>query len=270
MLNKKEKTAYTLTIIVALLFASWWLFNFIWASPGDKSLELYSDTYWVTALVGSVIGFIAAKQWGGWKSIFGKSLCFFSLGMLAQVAGQLTYSYFAIVKGVETPYPSVGDIGFFGSIIFYILGIIFLSKAIGAHFNKASKGQKVIAVLIPLLILVGSYAIFLRSYEFSGDPLVTFLDFGYPLGQALYLSLALLAYILSFRLLGGTMKNKILLLLFALAVQYSADFNYLYRVNHEQWYAGDINDFQYQTAYLLMTLALLSIGAVVTKLRAKN
>jgi len=58
--------------------------------------------------------------------------------------------------------------------------------------------------------------------------LVVFLDFGYPLGQAVYVSLALVVLLSLGKFLGGVMKRPVLLLLLAFILQYAADFNFLY------------------------------------------
>ena len=86
-----------------------------------------------------------------------------------------------------------------------------------------------------------------------------FLDFGYPLGQALYVSLALLTYLLSTKTLGGIMKNKVLLILFALAVQYAADYNFLSQAYAETWRNGGYGDAIYLLAYFLMALGLIQL-----------
>lgn len=267
--NIKEKLAYSWAFVLAGGFLAWWLFNYFVADPSNtRSSELYSDTYWVVGVIGIVCGLFAAKEWGGFKSIFGRSLMLFSLGLAAQVFGQITYSYYALVEHVEAPYPSIGDIGFFGSIILYIVAVLLLLKAVGVKFRTAPASSKLIAAAIPAALLIASYTALLKGYEFSGDKLITVLDFGYPLGQAFYISLALLAYILSLKSLGGRMKNKILLLIFALTVQYAADFLFLYRLSNDHWYPGDISDMVYQLAYLFMTLAMLQIGGVARSLRA--
>ena len=266
----KEKTAYIIAFLGFLGYSIWWLINFISGETDTRSHEIYSDSYWVLALIGAVFGIFVARQWGGFKSSFGRALYLFSLGLLAQVFGQVTYTYFAWVQNVEAPYPSIGDIGYFGSIILYALGAIVLSRAVGAKFSLASIPQRTVAILLPAALLVASYAIFLKDYEFTGDKLITFLDFGYPLGQAFYLAIALFMYVVSFKLLGGIMKNKILLLLFALLIQYLADFLFLYQYSREEWYPGNFSDYLYQVAYLMMTLALLWIGSTARKLSSRG
>lgn len=267
---KSKSKGFKFAVFVSLFFVVWWLINFIFLSPGHKSLEFYSDSYWVVGLLGAIYGLRVSKEWGGVKSLFGRSLLFFSFGLLAQVFGQITYSYFALFEGIEAPYPSVGDIGFFGSIILYVFGLLSLKKALRVEVSSVSFVKKTISVVLPILLLGFSYIVFLRSYEATDNTLVTLLDFGYPLGQAFYISLALLIYLLSLKALGGIMKNKILMIILALVIQYLADFTFLYRFSNDEWYAGGIDDLIYQMAYLIMTLTLLHMGTVAKRLNPKS
>lgn len=195
----------------------------------------------------------------------------FSIGLLLQEFGQLVYAYYAIVKSVETPYPSMGDIGFFGSVLFYIYGAILLVKLSGAGLSLKKLGNKAVALIIPAAILSASYMLFLKGYTYdSNHPLTAVLDFGYPLGQALYIAIALLAYLLSMKLLGGLMRSKILLIIIALGAQYIADFNFLFQASHETWKTAGYGDLLYMTSYLIMTLALLNMSAHTLSISVKN
>jgi hypothetical protein len=101
-------------------------------------------------------------------------------------------------------------------------------------------------------------------------PLVVFLDFGYPLGQAIYISLAVLTYLLSRSVLGGIMKMRILFILFALVIQYMSDYTFLYQASRGVWHAGGINDFLYITAYFIMALSLLQFESVYRTIKERN
>lgn len=232
--------------------------------------EIFTDTYGIVPVLAGVYGLTVAHKWGGFTSVMGKAVKFFSLGLLAQGFGQATYSVYYLVLGIEVPYPSIGDLGYFGSIPLYILGIYFLGKAAGMRISTKSLGPLVVSVLIPLLMLALSYVLFLSTYEVDpAAPLVTFLDFGYPLGQALYISLAIMAYFLSRPVLGGVMKPRIIFVLLALVVQYLADFTFLYQVINDSWVAGGINDFMYLLAYAGMFYALVSLEDVYFGLKTK-
>lgn len=269
--NRKLKTFYILGSLTFIGFSGWWVFNQIQFNPADTSNGWFSDSYWVAPLVGGIAGLWAAKKWGGLKSVFGRAIFLLAVGLLAQVFGQIIYTYYARVQGVEAPYPSIGDVGYFGSVVLYIGGIYLLAKTAGARLSKAGNLKKILALALPLLLLAVSYIVFLKDYQVDwSHPVTVLLDFGYPLGQSIYLSLALLTYFLSKGLLGGIMKNKILLLLTALLVQYAADYSFLYRFNREKWYAGDFTDYIYLVAYFLMTIALLRLVGTVENIKHQN
>ena len=54
---------------------------------------------------------------------------------------------------IDVPYPSIGDIGYFGSIPLYIFGVIFLAKSMGVELSLGSFANKLKALLIPVTIL---------------------------------------------------------------------------------------------------------------------
>ncbi len=223
------------------------------------------------ALLGAFLGFRLSKDWGGRKSLIGRAIQMFAIGLLAQEFGQITYSLYTLILHQEIPYPSIGDIGYFGSIFFYIYGVWLLGKAVGTKFSLQSYGSKLQALLIPAAVLAVSYWFFLKEYVVDwSSPVTVFLDFGYPLGQAIYISLAILVYSLSRKYLGGLMRPVILFVLFALAVQYLADFMFLYQTYHETWTTAGFNDFVYLVAYFVMTIALLRFGAVAEKIKASG
>ncbi len=111
-----------------------------------------------------------------------------------------------------------------------------------------------------MVLLVLSYFIFLQGYQFDfSNKIKIFLDFGYPLGQAFYVSIAILILIMSRKFLGGLMKLPIILFLFALIVQYASDFNFLYSANNNTWHVGGIGDFLYMFSYLCMTMSIVFV-----------
>lgn len=252
---------YSLTTLALFFgFTIWWVMLHIFHEPASISHEIFAATYGVMALWGGIVGLVAARAWGGWRSIMGRALLLFSLGLLLQEFGQLSYSYFIWFKHIDVPYPSIGDIGYFGSIPVYIYGVVLLGKAAGAHVSLRSYAGRIKALLIPVVLLAVSYASFLLDYPFGEvGGLTLFLDFGYPLGQAIYVSLAILVYLLSRTMLGGIMKQPLIILLLALVAQYVADYMFLYQTIQETWQVGGVNDYSYLFSYTLMTIGLLSV-----------
>lgn len=257
-----------IAVLVFIFYTTWWIILQVSGAHGTQFHELFSDTYGVAALIGALVGYSVAENWGGWKSKMGKAIILFSLGLLAQAFGQFVYTYYYLVAGIEAPYPSLGDLGYFGSIPLYIGGMVLLADAAGVNFTLRKVTNQIQALVIPLFLLGISYMIFLQGYEFDlSQPLIILLDFGYPFGQAIYVSLALLTYFLSRKMLGGIMREKILFVLVALFVQYMADYTFLYQFANGTWSAGGINDFMYLISYFFMTLALFNVR--VSEVRAK-
>ncbi|HSX41300.1 MAG TPA: hypothetical protein VLF21_01500 [Candidatus Saccharimonadales bacterium] len=264
-----NKGPWRLAVVMFLGLTAWWGYIQV-AFPKDHiAYQIFSGTYGLMALYGGIFGLVTARAWGGFKSVVGKAVGLFALGLLFQEFGQLAYSYYAYFLHTEIPYPSLGDIGYFGSIPLYIAGGWQLAKAAGVKFSLRGFGSRILALFIPLVILLASYAEFLRDYQFAGAQWLTVsLDFGYPLGQAIYISVAILAYLLSRKLLGGIMRKTILLVIFALAVQYAADFTFLYLAHKQAVYPGSISDFIYLVSYFLMTISLLRFGHTYGKVGA--
>lgn len=260
-----------LQILVTVIFlgiVGWWIsFQHVVNQQG-LSVQWFSATYGIVALIGSIIGFLAARKWGGFRTVLGKALTFFSLGLLAQEAGQLIYAYYIYVAKVQIPYPSWGDVAYFGSVLLYITAALFLAKAAGAKFSLKDTKYKAIAILVPLVLLIASYTILLHNHHYdTSKPLTVFLDFGYPMGQAIYISIAITAYLLSRKLLGGVMKQGIVLIIIALFVQYVADSTFIYQSSRNTYLSGKYDDLIYLIAYFAMTTAMIKFHTIYSSLR---
>jgi len=264
-----------LQIFVTLIFlslAGWWIsFQHVLAGQGLSIKWFDSVTYGLVALIGAIIGFFTARKWGGFKSILGKSLLFFSLGLLAQYAGQLIAAYYIYIAKVGLPYPAWDDAAFFGSTILYIIAALYLAKAAGIKVSLKSVSYKIVAIVVPLILLVVSFSILMHNHQYNTkDPLSVFLDIGYPIGEALYISIAIVAYLLSRKFLGGIMKAGILLVILALAVQYVSDFTFIYQSNRNIYVSGNYDDLFYLIAYFVMTTSMIKFHVIYNHLKSKT
>lgn len=266
---QRYKILFSITVFLFSVFTVWWLIlRFSPFGLDDLHNQLFAAVYGVVALWGGIVGLLVSKNWGGTKSLMGRAILMFAIGLFLQEFGQLTYSYYIYFQGIEVPYPSIGDIGYFGSIPFYIYGVWLLGKVSGVRYSLKSLPSIIIAVLLPSVLVLVSYVAFLTNYEFDFTlPLLTFLDFGYPLGQAIYISLALVVFVLSKNYLGGTMRTSVLLIIFALIIQYLADFVFLYQAINGLWYAGGFNDYMYLVAYFVMAISLIHLYGDLLRLR---
>ncbi len=266
------KDRYTKFIIVwGALMTIWWLVLHAGTFSENQYLIFGAVYGTIITLFVSLFGFSTAKYWGGMKSIMGKAIFFLSAGVFAQFLGQLVFSFYNIILGVEVPYPSLADIGYFGNIPLYVLGIIYLAQASGLKLSLKSFGSKLQAVFIPIIMIAISYTLFLREYDFASSDLLTMvLDFGYPIGQGLYLSIALVTYSLSVKTLGGIMRSRIVFILAAFVMQYLADFNFLYQHLVGTWYNGGYGDYLYLIAYVFMGIGLFQLRVTAQALRAEE
>lgn len=262
-LLQDRKARILFVYYIALLI--WWVYIFSTGQRDGFQNYLFGAAYAIIALIGGLIGISVSRHWGAWRSTVGRGIIFLSAGLLAFAFGQFAWSYYNIILQVEVPYPSVADIGYVGTIPLYFLGMIFFAKAAGAKFALRIWTGKLQAIIVPLIVLLFSYWIFLRDYEFDFDqPVKIFIDFGYPLGQALTISIGILAFTLSRNFLGGLMKGKIRLLIFALTFQYVTDFSFLFQASRGAYYNGGPIDFMYATSFLIMSLGLISFRYIAT------
>ena len=267
--NRRSSAQY---FILGILFVGFniWFFYLHTLNP-DSNLaarQLWGSAYQVIALLGGIIGLFISKKWGGLKSLIGRAIFFLSLSLLLQSFGQSVSSYYNYVSGAGLPYPSLGDVGFFGSTICYIVGAWLLAKATGIHFSLKTLHGKVVSFIVPVILIGIAYFFFLRGYVFDWSaPVKIFLDFGYPLGDALYVSLATIAFILSTNFLGGIMRKPILFLIFALIFQYVADFTFLYQSSSGAWSVAGINDYLYFASYFIMAISLVVFGDTFNRIK---
>lgn len=264
----------TLIVIMAFFFfVAWRCFLLFLPSTNVINLAMSSIFWWgalypVVAIVGTILGYSISRNWGGVRSTMGRAIFVISSGLLLQVVGGAIATYY-VYFNVEALYPSWADFGFFGSVIMYIYGCILLSKTSGIKFSLKSTLNKLQAVMTPLVLLIASYIVFLKGYEFDWSaPLRIFLDFGYPLGQALYVSIAISTLILSRNILGGIMKKPVTILLIALVFQYFSDYMFLYQASHESYVPGGIVDFFYLVSYFFMSVSLVQFGIALKKIRS--
>ena len=267
-IRKKPVTILAVLFFVAL--SVWWTTIFYRGLTEGIENNAFTLIYPLLSLFGGIMGLVLARRWGGFKSFLGSSISLFGLGLLAQFFGQASYAYYIYISGIQVPYPSIGDLGYFGSVVLYIFAVLELFKVIHVKVTLQSFSNKLQAILIPLAMLCFSFIFFLRGYVFDWQqPLKIFLDFGYPLGEATYVSLAILVLLLSRNFLGGTMRKPILFLVFVLIAQYISDFTFLYQASKSTWYVGGINDYMYLVSYFLMTISLLYIGTVLDQIRSR-
>lgn len=259
-----QKIAYLLVCFYILIFLWFVIIN---ALGLRESLQNYAFgvTYAFIALVGGVSGLKISRKWGGFLSEVGRGIGFFSLGLIGLFFGQAVWSYFNIVAQVEVPYPSLADIGFFSIIPFYSLGMLAFAKAAGAQFSLRRLDGKIYALLLPAAMVSAVYFIFIQGLVFDfSNPVKTFFDFGYPLGEAIAISIGLVTYILARGILGGHMRSRIAFLSFAIVFHFITEFTFIYKAGAGTYYNAGPVDLMYATSFVIMSIGLLSFKEIET------
>ncbi len=261
------KNKMLILTFVSVFFILWGLYiNFF--LPADNLQSGYlTDTYGIIALIAAVFGYLVSKDWGGKNSVVGKALIYLSAGLLMQFLGNLSYTLIYYLTNIENPYPAFGEIFYMISAPLYLMGIWNLGVASGAKFSLSTRKGKLYAITITLALLIGSYFVFIHGRIDPTEPLLNrFLDIYYPLGQTLFVSLAICTYVLSTNLLGGIMRARVLFILFALIFQYFADGIFLYQTRNDMWQPAGLSDLMFIISYFLMGIGLVLYESAAHKI----
>ena len=89
---------------------------------------MYSFALNLLGFMGGVTGLIVSGHWGRLKSDVGRGIFLLSSGTVSLGIGGFFWSFYNFVLKLEVPYPSLADLGFFGAIPLWIMGIIFLME----------------------------------------------------------------------------------------------------------------------------------------------
>src|SRR3982751_4425894 len=96
-----EKIKNTKNILL-LPLALWVVYLILWvginAFDWSFSKDDYTDSYSIIALTTGIVGLISARNWGLFKSRFGATIGYISIGLLLQFLGHAIYAYYFRVK----------------------------------------------------------------------------------------------------------------------------------------------------------------------------
>jgi len=257
----KHPLAKMVLILFVLLFIFWVWINAQGLQEGMIN-NLFGLVYPFVSFIAGLYGIrLSLSKWGGYKTVVGRGVLFLALGLLAEVFGQWAWSFYVIILGVEIPYPSIADIGYFLIVPFYSYAMYNFAIAAGAKFNLKNYVGKIQAIVIPILMIGVAYFLFLRNIDVDfSSALRTFLDFGYPTFEAIAISIGILTYSLSRGILGGVMRSRILYLIWALVAQYVTDYTFLYQVGIETYYNAGVVDLMYTISLTIMALGVISFS----------
>ncbi len=217
--------------------------------------DLFADTYFLVPLLSFIGGLFAAYHWHLLHTNIGKALIAFSIGQLMQTLGQVTYSIYYVVLGVENPYFTLGDIFYLSSLIFFILGFIFLYKGMGITLHMVSKHCMQIITGIILFLVIVKIALPVGFLIFSDELVMAYISIGIIL-------VCLVSFLLvsTWYVLAGAFRQSFILIFLSFIVLLVADAVYLNETYTGSWQAGGISDTFYLISYFLLGLGLTTLG----------
>lgn len=248
-----KKIALLLLTYYFIIFVWWIVLNFyLHVKDPREPANLLFTTYGFLGLFGVINGLRIAKKWGGWDSKLGRGLIFLCLGLLGQTIGLSIWLYYNLVLKVDVPYPAWSDAGYFSIIPFNVLAMISLGYLAGVKFSFRSAKAKFFALFVGILMVSVAYFLFLKEVKVDfSNPVRTFLDFGYPLGEALVISMAITVYGVTTKTLGGTFKIPMIFTIYYLFFVFLSDYSFLYTAGQGTYYNGSWVDLVYATENLM-------------------
>lgn len=260
----KINTYQKIAIITYLSVLIMWFYIQLTNTVAQNINYIFSFIFGLIPFIGGMLGMYIARGWGGLKSVVGRAIFFFSLGLFLWGFGENIWSYYNFFRSEPAPYPSLADIGFAPSIFFWIIGMAYLAKASGAiQVFKKSSWAKLFVLIAPILLLAISYYMLVNVAR--GGVLVpegesalkVILDIAYPLGDFLALTLALIVTTLTSKYLGGYYKVPITSMFIGLALMYFGDFSFSYTTTIGTFYNGNWGDLLLATGTFMMTFGII-------------
>src|SRR3990167_718394 len=91
---KKDRVAQCLLVLL-IIFLIWWAFGYLVYKQEVTSVVsgafLWGMTYQIFAFIGAIAGLFISWKWGGVRSVMGRAIGLFSLGLLFQNFGQTIF-----------------------------------------------------------------------------------------------------------------------------------------------------------------------------------
>lgn len=226
---------------------------------------LYSFSNGFLGTAAGIMGLFISRRWGGVKSAVGKAVILISLGTTSWGLGTLIWSYYNFVLHVEVPYPSWADLGYALAVPLWTIGVFYLSKATGVKFSLRQLHGRVMLILLPLLATAVSYYFLYiiarkSSFVVEGGLLKILLDFYYPLGDWVILTVAFLVFGLSLQYLGGRFRWPVMITLLGFVFMFLSDFTFSYTTTVGTYYNGHFVDLLFTVALSVISFGILSFS----------
>ena len=116
-----------ITVLTTLIYAFVYISMLI-ARPGSRHFyDAFFNTYQIfPPLFAGIVGVIFYRYGQHTNAMRRRGWLFIAIACISFVVGQSAWTYFESIRGVEVPFPSLADIGFLGTYILLIPGVLML------------------------------------------------------------------------------------------------------------------------------------------------
>jgi hypothetical protein len=283
---------------LGVVVVAWLLINFHIKDPGhadERFTGLWPPThpYWFNPLIS--LGALLPAVWlgasvtrvFGARTKLGSASIAFAAGVVFWALGNLVWFWYntctawqvlGCSHALETPYPSVADVGFLLLLPCWAFAMVQLARVLAT-----SVGDVLRLAWIPLLAIIVTGYITLPRFDVFGWTVPnhdTLFEDGYTATQTIFSSIYVASdvLLLSFALVilvrarfaaGGWFFKPLLFASGALVLQYVADLTFDVRVAHGSEFAGDIADLLYFFALFTMLVGLHAMRGVHAKMETQ-
>ena len=253
-----------LSVFFAVAIIYWIIFVLV-GGYKQNSLGLYTQIPLIVIPgVGGILGLMRFRDWGGFESAMGKAVFWLSLGMVVWGLAIGIWTYYLFL-GIALPYPSTADYVFVLSSVFHIFGFLQLSKVVGAPFGFRKFKDKFIGLFAGIAIALISYYILvvvargnILRHPGESTPQV-FFNYAYTIASLIDVTIVAVAYILSYKYLGGIYKKSILILLVGFVIHFFAVFFFVKTISDASYFNGNIADILFTIAVFLESFGIVSL-----------
>ena len=194
----------------------------------EENYKNLSDTMFVVeAIIAGILIYYVAQLYGI-KTINGRIWALMALGIFLWALGETIWAYYEVIKGEDTPYPSVADVAWIMGYPFLFIALIMQSKMVEVPLKREEIGALISFVGIISIITIAYLIEPIIAEETGPDYSVSqkITDLAYPTMDLFLLFFVGLIF-LKFR--GGNISKSWLLLLLGFFIMALADIFFAYQ-----------------------------------------
>lgn len=244
--TRRAAAAAVLGGALLLLHALWYAFG--WG--GERGMTVAGDVILVVVPLLAAACIADAARRGPARSRRRHSFAWLAAGVASWGLGQVAWTWYEVVVGVEVPFPSIADIGY---LAFFPFAAVALLVAMPPGATSALRLRTLLDGLVAASwILFALWALLIGElYETSGVPLLEkAIGLAYPLGDVVLLTVV----VVTARGGGAEARGSVALLAAGVVALALADSGFAYLTLTEQYQTGNPIDLAWTLGFVLLGL----------------